>query len=333
MKSLIKRVSLLLAAAVVTTTVAGASLASAQSTGTNANGIKVSPVRTDLTINPGETKTVTVTVQNITTVDSTFHAIINDFVAGNNENGQPALILDEKEFAPSHSLKRFISPVTDVPIPANSSKDIKVKITVPGNAAAGGYYGAIRFVPAGSPDPNKNVSLAASVGSLMLVKVPGDVKENLTLESFDVRTSEQAESGSSFFASNKNLYAVARFKNVGNVHEQPFGKVQLKKGDKVLQVVEINNADPRGNVLPDSTRRFSAKLDKVGLWGKYTVEGNFGYGANGQLLSGKSTFYVVPLAFIIGVIVVIALIVAAVLWLPKAIKRYNQNVVRKASRK
>ncbi len=208
-----------------------------------------------------------------------------------------------------------------------------VKITVPSDAAAGGYYGAVRFAPADSPDPNKNVSLAASVGSLILVKVPGDIKENVTLESFDVRTSQSAKSASSFFVSNKDLYAVARFKNTGNVHEQPFGKVQLKRGDKVLQVVEINNNDPRGNVLPDSTRRFSAKLDKVGTWGKYTVEGNFGYGDNGQLLSGKSTFYVIPLAFIIGVIVLIALIIGAVLWVPKAIKRYNRNVVRKASRK
>ena len=126
---------------------------------------------------------------------------------------------------------------------------------------------------------------------------------------------------------------MVRFKNTGNVHEQPFGKIILKKGDKVLQATEINNADPKGNVLPDSIRRFSVKLNKVGMWGKYTVEGNFGYGTTGQLISGKTSFFVLPLILIIVGLIVLGLIVFAIFGLPKAIKRYNANVVRKANRR
>ncbi len=312
----------------------GAPLAhAATQTSSAGNAIKVAPVRTDLTIQPGESRQLTVTLQNLTNATVEYVAIINDFVAGSGESGQPALILDANKFAPSHSLKRYIAPIPNITVGGGQSKDVTVSITIPKDAAAGGYYGAVRFAPAGSADPTKNVTLSASVGSLILVKVPGDIKENVTLDSFDVRTDPEATSGSSFFTSNKNLYAVARFKNTGNVHEQPFGKVILKRGSKVLQTVEINNTEPRGNVLPDSIRRFSVKLDKVGLWGKYTVEGNFGYGSSGQLVSGSTSFYVIPLTYILIGIAVLALIALAVFGLPRAIKRYNQTVIRRASRR
>jgi hypothetical protein len=128
------------------------------------------------------------------------------------------------------------------------------------------------------------------------------------------------------------LYGVVRFNNQGNIQEQPFGKIVLKKGGKTLQAIEINNTSPKGNVLPDSIRRFSVKLDKVGTWGKYTIEGNFGYGANGQLLSATSTFYIVPVLFIVILVLLLVLIVAVIIGVPRAIKRYNQRVLRRGGR-
>lgn len=335
MLKLSKRLSVLLLLVGVFITGFGGSLASAQSTGAAGNGIRVSPVRTDITIDAGQTSTVTLTVQNITSGSAEYQAIINDFVAGNNEDGQPALILDANQYAPSHSLKRYIAPIPNMTIDAGQSKQVKVTITIPKDAAAGGYYGAVRFTPVASEGKsNNNVTLSASVGSLILVKVPGDVKENVTLESFDVRTNlTEKGAGSAVFFSNKGLYAVARFKNTGNVHEQPFGKVVLKRGNTILQTTEINNTDPKGNVLPDSTRRFVVKLDKVGLWGKYTVDGNFGYGTNGQLLSGTTSFFVIPLGLILGVLALIAVVLLLIFVLPKAIKRYNARVVRRANRR
>lgn len=298
---------------------------------TEGNGIRVSPVRTDVTMNPGESRSITLTIQNITGASSEFQAVINDFVP-KGEAGQPALILEADKYAPSHSLKRFIAKIPNVSVNKGEYKEVKAVITVPKDAAAGGYYGAVRFVTANDA-LNKNVTLSASVASIILVRVNGDIVENMALESLDVRNSERSNSASSFFTSNKNLYVVARFKNMGSSHEQPFGKVVLKKGDKVLQTTEINNTEVKGNVLPDSVRRFSVKLNKVGSWGKYTVEGNFGYGSTGQLISGKTSFFVFPLALIIAILVVVTAVVIAIVWLPRAIKLYNAGVVRKANRR
>lgn len=307
------------------------STAAAQQAGAG-SGLRISPVRTELSIKPGESKSVTVNVQNVTSASTEFQAIINDFVAGDNEYGQPALILNADKYAPSHSLKKYIAEIPNVTIAAGQNKDVKVTINVPRGAAAGGYYGAVRFAPAGTKN-NNNITLSASVGSLILVKVPGDISENMVISSFDVRKGEKGINGNAFFTSNKDLYATVRFKNQGNVHEQPFGKVTLKKGNKILQTTEINNTDPKGNVLPDSTRRFVVKLDKVGSWGKYTVEGNFGYGDNGQLLSANSSFWVVPIALIVIALILLAALLFLLFGLPRAIRRYNANVVRKASRR
>lgn len=306
----------------------GVGTVSAQTAG---NGIKVSPVRTEITMNPGESRTISLTVQNITSTSSEYQAIVNDMVA-KGENGQAALILEADQYAPSHSLKRYISSIPNTQIDAGKYKEVKATITIPKDAAGGGYYGAVRFVPAGT-EIDKNVTLSASVASIILVRVNGDVTEQMVIDSFDVRKGVNGVGGSSFFTTNKNLFSVVRFSNKGNVHEQPFGKIRVLKGSKVVQETEINKTDPRGNVLPDSVRRFDTELTKLGSFGRYTVQGNFGYGSNGQLVSASTSFWVVPLPLIIAGIGAIILILALIFGLPKAIKKYNRNVLRKAGRR
>ena len=292
------------------------------------NGMKVSPVTTNLTINPGETQVVTVNVQNITNVTSTLQVAINDFTA-EGETGNPALILDPGQYAPVHSLKRFVAPIPDITLAAGQSKAIKVEITIPKGTSGGGYYGAVRFAPATINQAN-NVTLSSSVASLILVRVPGNFKEQLNLASIDVRGGANG-SPSVFFTSNQNLYAAIRFQNTGDVQEQPFGKVLLKSGSSDLASYEINDAT-RGNVLPDSIRKFTVKLDKVGWFGKYTVTGNFGYGTNGQLLSGETTFYVVPMPAIIGVLLLLGAILFLIFGFPRLKRQYDRGVVRRARR-
>jgi hypothetical protein len=266
---------------------------------------------------------------NLTSVKSEYKAIVNDFVASNDESGQPALLLDSGQYASSHSLKRFVKPIPTFTLKPGQEKPIKVVISVPAKAAGGGYYGAVRFAPASSANGSHNVALSGSVGSLILIKVPGDIVDNMSIASFGVRKNDHQRV---FFTNNKSLDGVVRFKNNGNIQEEPFGKIALKKGDKTLYTVEINNTNPRGNVLPDSIRKFSIPLKHVGSFGKYTLEGNFGYG-NGQLLSAKATFYVIPLFVIILVIILILLILFAIFVLPRWIRAYNSRVVRRASRR
>lgn len=331
LRKLLSPLQILLLGLSMVSIVAVPALAATQSpSGGAGSGLKVSPVTTNLVMNKGETHTVTVYVQNVTKDAISLQAIINDFTAGDNETGQPQLILDPNQYAPTHSLKRYVAPIGNFTLQPGEQKGISVNIAIPQSAAAGGYYGAVRFAPA-SVSGGSNVTLSASVGSLILVKVPGEVKEDLKLLSMDVRTSPD-ESPRVVFTSNSGLVAAVRFQNQGDVQEQPFGKLLLKQGDKQLASYEINNDTPRGNVLPDSTRKFTINLDKVGMFGQYTIVGNFGYGSNGQLLTGQTTFYVIPVGLIIAAIVVLLLIAFAIFGLPRLVKAYNRRVIRKASR-
>lgn len=300
---------------------------SSSSSASGGNGLRISPVRTDLTIRPGTSQTIDVYVTNLTSQSANLSGVVDDFTAGTDESGTPAILLNGEK-APSHSLKGYVSPIGNFTLAANATKDIKVTISIPTGVAGGGYFGAVRFMPA-STDSTKNVNLAASVASLVIVTVPGPVTQQLSISSFDVRQmniqKNTLENSSVFFTSNKNLNAVVRFDNTGNLQEEPFGKILLKKGNTTIGTYTINNAQPLGNVLPDSIRRFSVPLTGLSSFGKYTLEGNFGYGTTGQLLSAQTTFYIVPVAAVVIAVVVLLVIILGIVFL----RTYIRNAVRK----
>jgi len=308
-----------------------ATSSSTQSVTGAGNGIKISPVRSELTINPGSSATLDVFVTNVTSQAATFQLLANDFVAAGDESGNPAVILNPNQAAPSHGLKQYIAPISNITIQPQQTKDVKVVITMPDDIAAGGYYGAVRVAPAGSSQQNnRNITLSASVASLILVKVPGNIKEQLSIASFDARNGDKSRS---IFTSKKNISGVVRFQNEGNIQEAPFGKIVLKdiRGHQIASY-EINNTNPKGNVLPNSIRKFNTKLDHLSSFGRYTIEGNFGYGSAGQLLTAKSTFYIIPIPVIVILIILAVLIIVAIFEIPRLIRGYNRRVLRRAGR-
>lgn len=301
---------------------------SSASSGSGAgNGLRVSPVRTDMTIKPGGSQTIDVYVQNITNETAELQGIVDDFTAGSGETGTPAVLLNGEK-APSHSLKDYVSPIGTFSLASQATKDVKVTVNIPKGVAGGGYFGAVRFVPAAN-NTNKNLNLTASVGSLMIVTVPGPVNEQMSLSSFDVRRLDTKTNNlggpSVLFTNNKNLNSVVRFQNSGNLQEEPFGKVILKKGSQVIATYEVNNTTPRGNVLPGSIRRFAIPLSGLGSFGKYTLEGNFGYGTKGQLLSASTNFYIVPVSAIVIAVVALLVIVGGAF----VIHAYVRSAIRK----
>lgn len=272
-----------------------------------ANTLKVSPIRTDTQILPGASKKVQITVSNLTNSAITVHPSINDFVAGD-ENGTPALILDETQYAPSHSLKRFVSPLSDFSIPASQAKTIDVNISVPSTAQAGGYFGAVRFSPA-SGDTGGQVNLSPSVASLILLTVPGDIVQKLQLTNFDV---QQHNTKGSFFATPDDMSVKIRFENKGNVQVGPFGKISVKQGNKVVYSTDFNNKPQRDMVLPDTARAWTVPLQNIGTFGHYTVLSTFTYGDKNETIEAAQSFWVVPPAYIIGAIIALVVLIGLI---------------------
>ena len=314
-----------LALASAITLASGSQASAVSNTTTNsANTLKISPVRTDISTVSGKTTIVTMKVSNLTKEPMTIRPIENDFVAGD-EKGTPALILDADKYAQTHSLKRYMVPLKDVIIPASKTQEIKLTINVPADAKAGGYYGAVRFVPV-SPDGTANVNLNASAASLILLTVPGDLSEQLKLTNATVMQGESTVGG--ILQNPDNLHVQFRFENQGNVQVAPFGQVYVKQGDKVIYTNNFNQDQPRGMVLPDSARRWDVPLDKLGKFGKYTIGATFTYGTGNKSIDFSKTIWIIPLSYIIGAVVGIIVLIILIVGIWFGLRGYKRRVIK-----
>ncbi len=279
-------------------------LARAQQPG--GSGLQISPTRTELSVNDGEVKDFAVSVKNVTQGDITVTVFLNDFTAG--EQGEPKLIVDKREREPS-SLQEYLKGLQDFDLKSGETKEVKYSIDFPPNTAAGAYYGAVRFVaiPKGS-DRNaaeRQVALNASVASLILVQLEGDIIESVQIEKIEVRIGDKP---STFFTKRPNKLAVS-IKNKGNGFAKPFGNVQIlgMNGSQVYSY-EFNNKDPRGNVLPGSGRVFVDDIQGIKMPGRYTAVVNISYGGGGEVLTQRVSFWYMPL-WVIGPFIALLLII------------------------
>ena len=291
---------------------------------TTANTLKVSPVRTDIQIEAGKSGEVPITITNLTDADILVAPIENDFVQGD-ENGTPSIILDAKEFAPTHSLKRFMVPLGNVKVPANGSATVKVAIKVPKDAQAGGYFGALRFAPT-TPDSGGQVNLSASVASLILLTVPGPVTEQLNLTDFNL---QQGSKPGTDFRTPNDLKAVFRFENKGNIQLGPFGKVSVTQGNKIIYDYDFNQQTPREVVLPDGARKWEIPLKDIGEFGYYKVQATFTYGSANKTIEVERSFWIIPTAFIIAAIAIVVVLIAGIVFLVIWLKGRRKRAIRR----
>lgn len=281
------------------------------------NTLKVSPVRTDVTIEPGSSKVIETIITNLTDETIVVDTLENDFVAGD-ERGTPSLVLDEGEYAPTRSLKRFIEPVGEVTVPANESVPVKVTVTVPADAKAGGYFGSVRFAPTQTSGDGQ-VNLSASVASIILLTVPGNLVEKATMTDFKV---QQNGASSAYFGSGENLELFTRFANSGNVQVAPTGKVSVLKGDDVVYETDFNGKEPREMILPDSARRWEVPLKDIDGFGKYTVSATFTYGSSNQTIEATKSFWVIPVTVIVATVLAALVIIGAITF---AVRKYLRS--------
>jgi hypothetical protein len=291
--------------------------------------LEISPPVLNLTADPGETVKARVLIRNIAKTDLVVTGEANDFVA-EGESGTPKVLLEPGETSP-YSMKEWIAAPAKLNLVPKEIKSMDITINVPNDASPGGHYSVIRFT--GTP-PNlegQGVSLSASLGSLIFMRVSGDITENMSIEQFDISKNSKA---GTFFES-PPLTFTERIKNSGNIHEQPGGAVTITNMFNKPVATFSYNPDSR-RILPGSTRKFEQTVDnkELGgkrLFGKYTAKLTVTYGdKNSKTTTSTVTFWIIPwkiIAIIIGVLI------AGFFLLRYAIKRYNRAVVKRANRR
>jgi len=298
-------------------------------TANNGQALEIAPPVIYLTVDPGQTVKTQIYIRDISSGNLIVTGQVNDFVSGG-EDGTPKILLDQEADSSAFSIKNWVAPLPSLLLIPREIKTMTATINVPKDASPGGHYGVVRFTSTPPSLEGSGVSLAASIGVLLLVTVRGEITEDLKVESFTV--SRDGKAGT-FFESGPVSFT-QKFKNAGNIHVQPTGQVTINDMfGKKFAAVNVNV--PPGNVLPDSSRQFTEVLDKsvIGnkrMFGRYKATLKVTYGADKKEITSTIAFWVIPYKLVAAVIIgLIALFFA----LRFAIKRYNRHILSQAQKK
>lgn len=256
------------------------------------NGLSVHPSNFNITLNPGQSTTDTVTLDNLTSQTITLQAQLRNFTA-RGEQGGVNLTQDDTTYALAKWITVTPSTVTLAP---HSSQEFTFTINTPVSAEPGGHFGSIVFATVPSTT-SKGVGAALSqqVASLILLEVPGNVKEQADVVSFNT---------DKLFYEFGPVNFETRVRNDGSVHITPSGAI-LVKG---MFGQEFNVPIQQNNVLPTATRIIPATLSKHFLIGKYEATLVSTYGSKGEQLSATTEFYAFPVRYgliLLGILVIL----------------------------
>lgn len=273
---------------------------------TNGDGLTISPPISDITISPGEKVTKTIRLSNPTDKLIEVYPKVLNFKAGG-QTGEPSFY-EETDNSSKYSLAKWVTfSDAKVALAPEQVVEYSYTINVPNDAEPGGHYGAVFF--ANQSDKNtesrSQVSLGSMIGSLVLVRVPGK-----TIESGSI---------TSFLAAHKiyfdnNIKFDALIANMGNIHFSPKGQTVITDmGGQQVDTLKFNETG--GNVLPDSSRKFSNSWNSNKfLLGAYTAKLNLSYGTEGKSLNASYSFWVIPLWVVAVAALVLLLLIAVIVY-------------------
>ena len=302
--------------------------------------LTISPPVMELESNPGQKIDEIIKLFNETDSQIVVYPTLANFKAVG-EEGQPSFL--EPTEITDYSLAAWIEiDKGPIQLAEDERKEIPFTIDVPLGAEPGGHYGAIFF---GSQPPHLAeertvIGVAGQIGSLVLLKVAGDIKEEGQLLEFGIKDGEKY-----FTFLPVDFYW--RFENLGTVHLKPQGEILIKNiFGRTSDTVPANWVEVGGNVLPGSLRRFEASWLKTPLvsapqgfferlkaekdnfaLGRYEGDLVLEYGTGGKIAQASLIFWVFPwhliLVSVLGAALFIYLIIVG-------IKRYNRWIIRKA---
>ena len=153
-----------------------------------AHALTLTPIRIEISGDPGATLKEEVTLINERDTSETFYSSFANFEA-QGETGNPAFV------DPRDDLGTWIKAPSSITLAPRAQATVPFLITIPTNAEPGGHFAALFW---GTIPPNQGagqVSIGAKTGLLILLSVNGDVKVSGGILDFNTK------SGKHFFES------------------------------------------------------------------------------------------------------------------------------------
>ncbi len=255
------------------------------------SGFSISPPSFDIKANPGDVLNNTVKIENTTSqrLDLTAKAI--SFVAYGNE-GQIQLTDEDS----TYSIKTWVTfQNPDFSVNPGEVKLFNYFINIPQNVQPGSHFGSIVFSTSTSDAQANAAQVVQEIGSVILIKLPGDVIESASISSF--------KSDSNYFTEPKaKLDAI--LDNTGTVVVQPSGTVTVQ--DIFGNTIQTVDVQPK-NILPGSQRVFDQEFDFNQI-GYFKARLDLKYGTD-KTLTANTTFISLYTQRLIPILAVILLLI------------------------
>ena len=246
--------------------------------------LTIIPPKFELFGNPGGHLNEDIRVRNESDSPITYTVLLEDFTTAG-EEGQ--VVLEEGENVNSYSLANWMELSSkEITLQPKEERRFPFIINIPKDAEPGGHYASVLFVTAGGKVEG-GASVSNRVGSLVLLRVSGNVTEEASLESFSAPK----------FSQNGPIDLDLRVRNNGNTHISPKGTIVITNifGKKVDELPLSGR-----NVLPGSTRKMTTSWDKKNMLGSYTATLIAFYGQQNKSLTATAKFTVISNTALIG---------------------------------
>ena len=277
-----------------------------------ANTISVSPPTMSLFGNPGDTLSESLKVGNNSNGDLVYTVSVVNFTAQGDEGSVEYL---EEGTTNSFSLAKWVNVTpTKFTVAANQEKIINFSIKIPKDAEPGGHYASIvTKLASQTAIEGSGASVQSDVGSLVLLRVSGNITEDASIVSFKT---------DNFFYKSTPVKFELKTKNNGNVHIAPEGTIVITNifGKKVAEI-PLNKA----NVLPGAERIVNTVFDGKKLLGHYNASLVSSYGENKKIVSASTSFIVIPPMFA-GVMAVIIILIVLLITQRKKLKKLINSI-------
>lgn len=254
----------------------------------DSKSITIIPPKFELFGNPGDTLTENIRVRNDSSAPFTYQVVVEDFSSSGEEG---FVVLEEDSDDDTYSLAGWIDFQEDeLLIQPGEEVTFTFNIIIPRDAEPGGHYASVLFQSGSEPEPG-TASVTQRIGSLVLLRVSGNVVEEAAIESFTVPG----------FSQTSPVDLTLRVKNNGNVHVQPKGTIIITNlfGQKVDEI-PLQGA----NVLPEAVRKMDTQWERQNALGIYTATLVATYGQQNIPLTAAARFAVASTTALILITVI-----------------------------
>ncbi len=259
-------------------------------------GLKISPLIIHNEIATGESETSTIQVANPFKEKIEVTTEIEDFLT-NDEEGTPQFL---PEGSGQYSLSSWIEVEESFTLEPGEVKDVTFEVTVPSNGEPGGHFASILFRAKPIDTEESQISVSGRLGALVLVEVTGDNNKKGELLDFTAPS----------FIDKGPIDFMVRFKNLGNTHYRPEGKIEIyNSSGKITDEIKLS----KHFILPGSIYQYDDKWQKKFLLGNYRAVLEIQDGEGG-VYTKEVKFTAFPwqeLLLIIGLIILIIVIFKA----------------------